>query len=69
MTDNESLLGWKTSEATWGSEEGKFSHDNLIAGDKWTKGDFAVWTVNESQYNNVGEVELTVYANDRESLE
>lgn len=40
-----------------------------IAGDCWEKEDFCVWLVNEHQYNNVGEFDMAVVGDDRESVE
>ena len=37
-----------------------FTKHGRVSGDRWQKNDTVVYTVNESQYSNVGEVELSV---------
>jgi hypothetical protein len=40
-----------------------------IAGDCWEKESFCVWLVNEHQYCNVGEYDVAVVGDNRESVE
>lgn len=40
-----------------------------VFGPLWTKGEHKVWLVNESEHESVGEYEITVVGDDKESLE
>lgn len=40
-----------------------------VHGAKWTKDRYCVWLTNTSQYNNGGEIEATLSANNKESFE
>lgn len=61
------LSGW--SFLPWnGKKNHSCGNKNRISGEPWTKGDFKVWLVNESQYESVGYYEVTAVANDEASL-
>ncbi len=40
-----------------------------LYGDIWTKNEYVVWVVNESEYESVGEYVMSVVANDQEAIE
>jgi len=65
--DNLEVNGWKYSHC--GLDASSFGKHMRLYGDVWLNGDHKVFIINESQYSNVGEYEMTVCANDRPSLE
>lgn len=56
------LNGWRLADVS------EFGQKRRMLAPEWEKGDFRVWLLNESQYNNVGEYEITVCANNEESI-
>lgn len=57
------INGWK-----W-MDDSDCGRKRIIHAHEWKKDNLRIWLVNESQYNNVGEYEITVVADDDASIQ
>lgn len=61
--------GWSSTETRENDVIVKFGKKGRMYGSLWTKGDFRVYCWNSSQYSNGGDLEGSVAADDRASIE
>lgn len=64
--EHPNVFGWRLEDVSYC---GKKQKEQRCFAPEWRKGDFKVWLLNESQYNNVGYYEVTLVADDEASFQ